>query len=45
LTLDMAASPGGKTTQLVDSTDDNNLVVANDSSANRLQALRVVLLT
>ncbi len=45
LTLDMAASPGGKTTQLVESIDDANLVLANDSSASRLQALRVVLLT
>ncbi len=45
LTLDMAASPGGKTTQLVESIDDANLVLANDSSAGRLQALRVVLLS
>ena len=44
LMLDMAASPGGKTTQLVDSGGDANLVLANDSSASRLQALRVVLL-
>ena len=42
LTLDMAASPGGKTTQLVDSVSDQSLVVANDSSANRLKALRSV---
>ena len=45
LTLDMAASPGGKTTQLVESVDDTSLVLANDSSASRLPALRVVLLT
>ncbi|HNW94872.1 MAG TPA: hypothetical protein PKL60_01665 [Anaerolineaceae bacterium] len=45
LTLDMAASPGGKSTQLVESADDASLLLANDSSASRLQALRVVLLT
>jgi len=42
LTLDMAASPGGKTTQLVDSCADQSLVVANDSSPSRLKALRSV---
>ncbi len=42
LTLDMAASPGGKTTQLADTTRDRNLIVANDSSTNRLQALKIV---
>jgi 16S rRNA (cytosine1407-C5)-methyltransferase len=42
LTLDMAASPGGKTTQLIDSVSDEALVVANDSSASRLKALRSV---
>ena len=42
LTLDMAASPGGKTTQLVDSVSDQSLVVANDSSPSRLKALRSV---
>ena len=42
LILDMAASPGGKTTQLVDSVSDRSLVVANDSSPNRLKALRSV---
>ncbi len=42
LTLDMAASPGGKTTQLVDFTSDQTLVVANDSSPSRLKALRSV---
>jgi 16S rRNA (cytosine1407-C5)-methyltransferase len=45
LTLDMAASPGGKTTQLVDNSGDHNLVVANDASASRLPALKVVLQT
>lgn len=43
LVLDMAASPGGKTTHLVDRTQDLGLVVANDSSASRLQALKLVL--
>jgi 16S rRNA (cytosine1407-C5)-methyltransferase len=42
LTLDMAASPGGKTTQLIDSVSDQALVIANDSSASRLKALRSV---
>lgn len=42
LTLDMAASPGGKTTQLVDSVSDQSLVIANDSSPSRLKALRSV---
>ena len=42
LTLDMAASPGGKTTQLVDSVSDQSLVIANDSSTSRLKALRSV---
>ncbi len=45
LTLDMAASPGGKTTQLVDNCQDTSLVIANDSSASRLPALKVVLQT
>ena len=43
LILDMAAAPGGKTTQLIDRYGDKSLVIANDSSASRLQALRVVL--
>lgn len=43
LTLDMAASPGGKTTQLIDSTFDRGFVMANDSSASRLPALKTVL--
>jgi 16S rRNA (cytosine1407-C5)-methyltransferase len=43
LILDMAASPGGKTTHLVDRTDDQGLVIANDSSKDRITALRLVL--
>lgn len=43
LMLDMAASPGGKTTQMVDSMRDRGFVMANDSSASRLAALRTVL--
>ena len=43
LMLDMAASPGGKTTQLVDHNLDRDFVIANDSSASRLSALRTVL--
>ncbi len=43
LALDMAASPGGKTTQLVDHNLDQDFVIANDSSASRLSALRTVL--
>jgi len=43
LILDMAASPGGKTTHLVDRTGDRGLVLANDASASRLPALRIVL--
>lgn len=43
LILDMAASPGGKTTHLISNTGDKGLVIANDSSADRIQALRVVL--
>ncbi len=42
LVLDMAASPGGKTTQLIDNNLDQDFVVANDSSASRLSALRTV---
>lgn len=41
--LDMAASPGGKTTHLVDRSGDVGLVIANDASPSRLQALRIVL--
>jgi 16S rRNA (cytosine1407-C5)-methyltransferase len=43
LILDMAASPGGKTTQLVDRSGDQGLVIANDSSKDRITALRLVL--
>lgn len=43
LCLDLAASPGGKTTHLVSRGEDRSLVFANDSSAGRIQALRVVL--
>ncbi len=43
LVLDMAASPGGKTTHLTARTLDRGLVVANDSSASRVTALRLVL--
>ncbi|WP_299026342.1 hypothetical protein [uncultured Thermanaerothrix sp.] len=45
LILDMAASPGGKTTHLVARTNDRGLVIANDSSHERLTALRLVLQT
>ncbi len=41
--LDMAASPGGKTTHLAARLEDQTLVVANDSSTSRLTALRLVL--
>ncbi len=43
LVLDMAASPGGKTTQLIDRSLDRAFIIANDSSASRLSALRVVI--
>jgi 16S rRNA (cytosine1407-C5)-methyltransferase len=43
LILDMAASPGGKTTHLVSKTGDRGLVIANDASAGRITALRLVL--
>jgi len=43
LVLDMAASPGGKTTHLISRLLDNGLVLANDSSQGRIQALRIVL--
>jgi len=45
LILDMAASPGGKTTQLISQTLDHGLVIANDSSQSRIAALQVVLQT
>ncbi len=43
LILDMAASPGGKTTHLLSKIGDTGLVIANDSSRDRLTALRIVL--
>ena len=43
--LDMAASPGGKTTQMIDASLDRDFVIANDSAASRLSALRTVLQT
>lgn len=43
LCLDLAASPGGKTTHLVARGMDHSLVIANDSSAGRISALRIVL--
>lgn len=43
LVLDLAASPGGKTTHLLSRTGDHGLVIANDSSQERLTALRIVL--
>ncbi len=43
LVLDLAASPGGKTTHLLSRTGDRGLVLANDSSQERIAALRVVL--
>jgi 16S rRNA (cytosine1407-C5)-methyltransferase len=45
LKLDMAASPGGKTTQMIDASLDRDLMIANDSAASRLSALRTVLQT
>jgi 16S rRNA (cytosine1407-C5)-methyltransferase len=43
LTLDLAASPGGKTTHLVSRTLDEGFILANDSSQGRIPALRIVL--
>jgi len=45
LILDMAASPGGKSTHLVSRTLDRGLVIANDSGLERITALRLVLQT
>jgi 16S rRNA (cytosine1407-C5)-methyltransferase len=45
LILDMAASPGGKTTHLTAKTADLGLVIANDASRSRIPALRTVLQT
>lgn len=41
--LDLAASPGGKTTHLISRLNDCGLVIANDSSQGRIPALRIVL--
>ena len=43
LILDLAASPGGKTTHLISRSNDLGLVIANDSSASRIPALKTVL--
>lgn len=43
LVLDMAASPGGKTTHLADRTEDKGLIIANDASRSRISALQHVL--
>lgn len=43
LILDMAASPGGKTTHLSALSGDRGLIVANDGSRSRIPALQVVL--
>lgn len=43
LILDMAASPGGKTTHLVSVTKDAGFIIANDGSASRITALKKVL--
>lgn len=43
LILDLAASPGGKTTHLIGRSLDRGLVLANDSSASRIPALKTVL--
>jgi len=45
LILDLAASPGGKTTHLIDRTLDRGFILANDSSKSRIPALRSVLST
>lgn len=45
LILDLAASPGGKTTHLADRILDKGTIIANDSSQERLTALRIVLQT
>ncbi len=45
LILDMAASPGGKTTHLIDRTGDTGFILANDASKGRIPALRAVLNT
>jgi len=37
--LDMAAAPGGKTTQIASAIENNGLVVANDESGQRMKSL------
>lgn len=37
--LDMAAAPGGKTTQIASSIENNGMVVANDESGRRMKSL------
>jgi 16S rRNA (cytosine1407-C5)-methyltransferase len=41
--LDLAASPGGKTTHLVSRNFDQGLIIANDASTTRLAGLRSVI--
>jgi 16S rRNA (cytosine1407-C5)-methyltransferase len=43
LVLDMAASPGGKTTHILSRLMDKGFVLANDASKSRLTALQLVL--
>lgn len=45
LILDMAASPGGKTTHIISKTGDSGFVLANDASQERITALRLILQT
>jgi 16S rRNA (cytosine1407-C5)-methyltransferase len=40
LILDLAAAPGGKTTHLASRFEDRAVIVANDTSASRVTALR-----
>ena len=43
LILDMAASPGGKTTHLADRSGDLGFIIANDNSRERITALKLIL--
>lgn len=43
LILDMAASPGGKTTHLADLSGDQGFIVANDASRRRIPILQLIL--
>lgn len=45
LVLDLASSPGGKSTHLIDRMEDTGFIIANDASAGRIPALRSVLST